>query len=218
MNIEPQRYRISFVTRTLFYPFTYPNILASLRNRDYKIILAPPMPIPSGGRVYVNGYIATKHGCFIELNDSKKTISCEGTSLEGIIAASKDIIDVSENDFHLDISKDVDYCELLGSIVTLDDVNPLEVVKKFSGNGYKIFDEVLGTDTSGFSIRIIPRNGNPNERTWFDITITPRLLNINQGFYVEVVFRDANNPNNVLEFASQLPKKISELIRKIGSL
>jgi len=218
MIIEPQRYRISFTLSTLFYPFAYPNILTSLANRDYIISTQPPMPLPNGARVYVSGYIASKYGCFIELNDSRKLIASEGTSLDGVIAAARDIIDIAERDLHLNISKDIDFCELVGAIIISDDNNSLEAVKKFSGDSYKIFDEILGVDSAGFSIRIIPRNGTPVERTWFDITITPRLLNVDQGYYVEVVFRDGSNVDNVLGFALQLPKTISELIGKIGSL
>lgn len=218
MSIEPMRYRISFTFDTIFYPFVYPSILASLGKRNYIINASPPTPLPSGQRVYVSGYIASKYGCFIELNDSRKLIASEGSALDGVILAAKDIIDIAENDFKLTISKDVDFCELAAGVAIPEGSNSLEVVKRFSGDDYKIFDDILGVETAGFSIRIIPKTGTPADRSWFDISITPRLLSTVKGYYIEVVFRDGSNAGNVLGFASQLPLIIPRIIEKIGSL
>jgi hypothetical protein len=219
MMIKPQKYRIAFVFDTLYYPFTYPEILNSLAERKYKIIAAPPQgdPLLSGARIYVSGFIAsTKSGCFIQLNESSKLIACEGTSADNVVATARDIIDLSKEVFKLDIPNDIDYSELTASEIVSENGNPLETIKGFSGDGYNVFNEILENETSGYSIRIIPKTGIPTDRKWFDISITPRFSTSEREYHIETVFRNAKDVESVLDFTSKLDEKIAAIITKIG--
>jgi hypothetical protein len=219
MIIKPQKYRIAFVLNTLYYPFTYPEILNSLAERKYKITAALPQPDPllSGARIYVSGFVAsTKSGCFIQLNDSSKIIACEGTSADSVVTVARDIIDLSKAVFQLDIPNDIDYSELTASTIVSESCSPLETIKRFSGDRYNVFNEILGNETTGYSIRIIPRKGVPTDRKWFDISITPRFSTSQREYHVETVFRDAKDVENVLDFTSKLDEKIVAIINKIG--
>ena len=60
MEIKPQRYRLAIVFHTLFFPFTYPELINSLKKRGYNVP-PPPCSVPTGPRVYVGGHIATKN-------------------------------------------------------------------------------------------------------------------------------------------------------------
>lgn len=216
MKIVPQKYRIAFVFKTLFYPFTYPEILNSLAARGYQI-LVPPQPLQSGARLYVSGPgIAIKAGCFIDVNEPKKIIACEGMAIDTIMVSAKDLVDLFQTDFKLDILRDVNYIELSGGIVVFND-NPIDAIRKFSGDQYKAFDEILGAETAGGSIRIIPKNGVHVDKNWFDINITQRVPTIDNEYYIEIVFRKENDIGSILDFISHLDDKISAIIDKIGS-
>ncbi len=217
MKIVPQKYRIAFVLNTLYYPFTYPEILKSLKSRGYAILAsAPPKPFLNGARNYVSGYIASKSGCFIELNDDRKIIAVEADSIDHIVSSAKDIIDLSMADFQLSMAEDMDYVELFSAAVVSDSGNPAEAIRRFSGDQYSKFDEIMGVESSGYSIRIVPRNSLPVNKDWFDISITPRFSTADREYYVEVVFRREKNIDDVLDFTAQLETKMSAIIGKIG--
>lgn len=214
MIITPQKYRIAFVFNALFYPFTYPEILNSLTSRKYAI-LAPPQPVRSGARIYINGHVATKSGCYIELNSDKKIIACESNIVDSVITSFNDIVDLSKTDFKLNISEKLDFCELSGSVV-VSDGDPTDRIKIFAADRYHIFDEIFGDETACGSIRIIPKNGVQTDRKWFDITITEKIPSADKSYYVEFVFRNGNNFESVKDFISKLDVNISVIINKIG--
>jgi hypothetical protein len=216
MEIVPQKYRVAFKFNTLYYPFTYPEILNSLASRDYAI-LVPPQPIKSGARIYISGHVATKSGCFIELNEAKKIVACESPDVDSAITSINDVIDLSKTDFKLNISEELDYCELYGAVV-VSDGNPTNIIKNFSGDKYSAFDDILGADTASGSIRIIPKNGTQNDRKWFDITIAEKIPSADKSYYIEVVFRNGNDFESVANFISKLNETILAIINKIGSV
>jgi hypothetical protein len=215
MKIVPQKYRIAFKFNTLYYPFTYPDILNSLASRKYAI-LAPPQPIQSGARIYISGHIATRSGTsFIELNEAKKIMACESTTVDNAVASANDIVDISKMDFKLNLSEELDYCELSGAVAVSDD-DPSDIIKKFCKDQYSVFDEILGAETACGSIRIIPKNGTQMGREWFDIIITQKVPSPVNSYYVEFVFRNGNDIESVVHFLSKLDAMIAEIIKKIG--
>jgi hypothetical protein len=215
MMIKPQKYRIAFVLDALYYPFTYPEIIASLAARKYRIDAAPPQSPLGGPRIYVKGYVASKEGSIIQVNDDRGIIACEGQILNSVLASANEIVGLAESDFQVSIPSDINYCELLASVVVSDCGNPLETIKSFSEDRYLIFDEILGVESAGYSIRIIPKGGNPIEKNWFDISITPRFLTSDTEYYIEIVFRKEKDIETVLSFAEHLHENISLLINKL---
>lgn len=218
MMIKPQKYRIAFVFNTIYYPFTYPEIISSLMERAFRITAGPPQPDPilAGARLYVSGFIASKQGCYIQLNEGSGMIACEGTIAKNVLDIAREIIDLSKEVFKLDLPRDLDYVELTASQVVSESGNPMESIKKFHGNCYEVFDDVMGCEIAGHSIRLIPKDGTPADRRWFDISITPRFSTSDREYYVETVFRGSNDFESVLDFTSKVDEKIVRLINKVG--
>lgn len=223
MRIVPQKYRIAFVFNTLYYPFTYPEILDSLVARGYTR-LVPPQPLQSGARMYISGQAAavkatipTKPPCFIDLNEPKKIVACDGTDIDNIVASAKDIIDLSRSDFKLNLQSDINFIELSGSAIILND-NPIDAIKKFSGAQYGVFSEIMGRESAGGSIHIIPKDGTQMEKEWFDIQISQKIPAGENSYYMEFAYRNGNNPDGVLHFISNLDEKISAIVNKIGGM
>lgn len=219
MMIKPQKYRIAFVLNTLYYPFTYPEILNALKDRRYRITAAPPQPDPllSGARIYVGGFVAsTKSGCIVQLNDSSKIIACEGTNANDVVDTARDLIELCKDAFKLNMPNDIDYAELTASMIVSECDNPLAALKGFSGDNYDTFKDILGDETAGCSVRIIPKNGTPTDKKWFDISIIPRFSVPEREYYIETVFRTAGDAESLLTFTSELDSKIASIITKIG--
>jgi len=108
------------------------------------------------------------------------------------------------------------YKHLVGAVVVTDSGNPMAAIKRFAGDQYSAFDEILGAESAGYSIRIVPKNDLPGDKSWFDISITPRLSTADREYYIEVVYRKENNVDDVLAFAAQIEAKVSAIIDTIG--
>ena len=106
--------------------------------------------------------------CYIELNEPKKIIACDGTVIDDIVASVKDIVNLSQADFKLNLDTDMNYVELSGSAMVLND-NPIDAIKNFSRGQYGVFDEILGAKSAGGLIRIIPKDRVQTDKEWFDI-------------------------------------------------
>ena len=119
-------------------------------------------------------------------------------------------------DFRLNLPEDLDYIELFSSVIVLNSGNPMEAIKRFSGEQDSTFNEITGAECAGYSIRIGPKNSLPMDKNWFDISITPRFATANREYYVEVVFRKEKDIDGIIDFAEQLDAKISAIIDKIG--
>ncbi|MDI6810407.1 MAG: hypothetical protein QMD80_01785 [archaeon] len=214
MEIKPQKYRLAVVFRTVFFPFTYPELIDSVKKRGYGVPPSP-RPIPSGPRIYAGGHIATKEGCTVEVKDERQLIASEGTQVEDVIKSFNDVMDISREDFHVDLERDVHYFELTSELIVKSDESPIENIERFMGDRYKVFDEIMGNESSAYTIRIVPKGLIPSHKIWFDITIEPRVTMAEREYYVNIVYRD-EKIDNVLTFARDVNSKILSLISKIG--
>jgi len=124
-------------------------------------------------------------------------------------------MDVAKEDFQLDLERDVNYVELITELKVKSDGSPIEKIDKFIGDRYKVFDEIMGIETSGFNIRIVPKGFRPSDKKWFDVTIEPRLTIAEREFFIKIVYRD-ENIENVLLFTRDVNSRILSLISKIG--
>lgn len=213
MEIKPQRYRLAIVFHTLFFPFTYPELIDSLKKREYSVP-PPPRPAPTGQRVYVGGHIATKNGCIIDVNEEKKTLAGEGSQVENVIKSIEELMDVVEEDFRLNLERDVDYIELVSDLVVKSDKSPLKDIEGFN-NKYSAFNGIMGMETSAYSISIVPKGFLPSSKKWFDIRIEPRVTTPDREYFIHAIYRD-ENIGDVLAFAREVNSKILSLIEKIG--
>lgn len=215
VKIKPQKYRFSIVFNTVFFPFTYPEVIDSLKSRGYSVP-PPPRPVPTGARVYVGGHIATKNGCIIDVDQERKIIAGEGSQSDDLLKSVEDLIDITEEDFRLNLERDVDYIELISDIIVKGNKSPIKTIERF-GNNYKSFDEIMAMETSPYSISIVPRGILPHSKKWFDIRIEPRLTMPDNVYYIHAVYRD-DNIRGVLAFTGEVNSKLLSLIEKLEGM
>jgi len=175
------------------------------------------MPLlPRGPRTYIGGHIAMKDNCTVDIDDGRKLIASEGSSIESTLNTFKELMVAAKEDFYVDLDKETDYVELVADIVVVTEKNPMESIgRAFEENKYvKRINEILNIDSSIFTFGVSPKGGNPASKNWSDIRLEPRITMPTRGYDVHVVYRDSNI-NNVLEFTSKVNSKIKELIKEM---
>jgi len=211
--VEPniQRCALAFVLNKVLYPFTYPEIVYSLKERKYNIAL-PAGTLPSGGRVYIGGPVAKKESVVIIAKDDAKILQAEGDSINKVIASAKEIIEIAKADFQLDMDKDLSHLELAADLNVRVNTSPIDETQKFMmTERYNKFNSIMGRETASNAINIVPKGSYPTDVNWFDIRIEPKTTLPKKLYYINIIYRD-HDMNKVLDFAGQLiPKTISIL-------
>lgn len=211
-HVKSIKHKLTLIVNTLFFPFTFPEIFETLKKREYNISHLPG-PVPIGQRSYLEGQIAMKNNCIVEINDTRKSIGIEGVVIEDVIRTMEEIIEMSANDFKVK-EKEMDYLELISHLQVRSDKSPLKAVENFC-NIYKLFDNVLHIETAPYSIKIVPKNIDPSSKNWFDILLEPRLTKPDNEYFVNIIYRNANL-KDVITFASNIDATITSIIKIIG--
>lgn len=214
IEIRPQRYRLALVLRTLFFPFTYPDVSEALKKRGY--IVPPLPPLPRGPRIYISGHIAKKDDCTVSMDDSRKLIASEGSSIESVIKTLRELMVIAKEDFYVDLAEEADYLELTADLVVVSEKNPMESIGKIfkESKFMRRINEILNLDSSIFTFGIAPKGGTPANKNWLDIRLEPRITMPTRGYDIRIVYRDSD-VSKVLKFAGEVNLKIEELIKEM---
>ena len=212
MEIRPERFRLSLVLNSVFFPLTSPEAFRSFSSRGVDIII-PQGRFPSGARVYFSGPFAQKKGVVIDCDSNRNMVGTEANSTENMIGAFLEIMNILKEDFFVDLNKELSYVELIAHFLVFTGANPLAALQDFTKNrNRKAIDEILQTQTSDYRVSIVPSGTLPSERKWFEINISPKLTMPTKAYWVEVVYRDETH-DRVTSFAEKSIETISRLIK-----
>jgi len=214
MELNLQKFRISLVLDSFFFPLTSIEVFDSLKSRGFELG-RPPAPLLTGLRVYVAGVIARKNNVLIDVDSSRKLVGAEGGVIEQTLQVFSEVLSIIREDFFVDLDKETDYVELITHYLVKSDKNPIEMVQNASELRFKDkFKQVLGMEVSDYHFSIVPRGVSPSSRNWFEINISPKLTMPNKAYWVEVIFRNVKC-DMVTSFASNLYSTISTIINTI---
>lgn len=216
MKVEPQRYRLSFVLSSVFFPLTEPDFSDILKEKGYTLGRTVPPLFPAGERAYITGRIAIKDNCVVDVDADRKLVASEGRSSKKVIDVMEELMSITRRNFRVNFKKELRYLELIANLIITSEKNPLRIMTKFSKEraSLKGFDEILGTKTSFYGISIVPEGLLPNSPKWFDIRISPHVTAFSRKYYVSVVFRD-KEVEKVLDFSRQVDTKMMKLVKEI---
>ncbi|RLJ01869.1 MAG: hypothetical protein DRP08_05050 [Candidatus Aenigmatarchaeota archaeon] len=214
LEILPQKYRLALVFRQIFFPFTYPDFLDSLKAKNFDII-PKDLPLFSGPRAYVSGLIAKKQNCIVHLDADKKFLATEGRSVNDVIKVYAQLVKIAEENFKVK-KEDIEYLETISDLVIKSTKNPLLQIHKIlqTTQVIKKFCDILGIEVSLYALRITPKEAYPGDKNWFDIAIEPRITKPEDEYYVQVIYRNEDT-NKALEFLNQVNERIIRLIQII---
>jgi hypothetical protein len=214
MELKLQTFRISLVLNSFFFPLTSPEVFEALEARGFDVG-HPPIPLPTGPRIYLTGTIARKNDILVDINDNRNLIGASGNSIENAVQIFSEILSMLREDFFVNLHAELDYVELISHYLIKSNSNPFEVLQNCSGMKFKdIFQKILGTQVSEYRYSIVPTGILPTSRNWFEITVTPKITMPTQAYWVEVVFRDTTH-ETVTTFARNLNSTISDIVNTI---
>ena len=190
-------------------------LIFRLSNRGFQI-RRPPVtsPLP-GSTLEVTGDFARKGSCVVDLIPDLQVIGVKGGNIEEVEEIYEEVKEVILNELDINFEQEVKFYEFTG------DYN-IESKKKAIDCISNLFSQIeflsksssiLGSETSLFTIRLIPKGQIPNQAEWFDIVIEPIILRPSH-FYASVVFRSKNEAK-VLSFAKKSESKLLELAKII---
>lgn len=214
MPIEPQRYRLALVLKSLFFPLTYPEITTSLEELGYTITLPKQLPMAPGARAYVGGRIANKEGCFVDIDPNSKIVASEGIDIYKVIGAFEELQVMITNDFGVDLNNEIVFVELTADVSVIDGTNPLQSFQALFKDFAPLvdFSDILKREVSPFGLRLAPKDVPSTAIDWFEIRIEPRVTQPSKAYYVGVVYRK-EDAGEVISFTRKLNETIGHLFK-----
>jgi len=214
MEIRPERFRLSLVLNSVFFPLTSPEAFRSFSSRGFDI-LVPQGRLPTGARVYFGGPFAQKNGVVIDSDNNRNMVGTEAKSNENMVSTFLEVMNILKEDFFVDLNKDLNYVELIAHFIVSTKANPFVALQAFASvRNRKAIDEILQTQTSDYRVSIVPSGMIPSGRKWFEINISPRLTMPTKAYWIEVVYRDETH-DRVTSFAEKSIETISRLINVV---
>jgi len=214
MELKLQKFRIAVVLKSFFFPLTSPEIFEALKKREFEIGRLP-IPPPTGPRVYFSGTLARKGSTFIDVDDSRKLIGVFGESIEDTLNVFSEVLNMLEEDFFVNLDKELSYTELIAHYLIKSNNNPFRVLQNSIEVKFKdAIEQVLNTGISTYRISIIPSDVLPSSYKWFEISISPKVTMPTKAYWVEIIFRDTAY-DTVTTFAGNLNSIISNLINAL---
>ena len=216
MRVEPQRYRISFVLNSIFFPFIEPDFSDLLKEKGYTLGRSMVPVFPHGQRAYISGRIALKDDCVVDVDSNRKLVASEGRSLEDVITTMEELVSISTKNFHVNLKKELSFMELIADLIVTSERNPLRTMSEFSSKHASLekFNEIMGSETSFVGIEIGPKGVDPNNPKWFDIKVIPHHIASSREYYVQAIFRE-KEVKKVLDFARGINTRVMNLIKVI---
>src|SRR5256885_14076699 len=118
VQLRPLRYRLALVVNPLFFPFTFPDIFESFKAREFNLGAGATsrVPVALGAQLYISGPIATKEEVIIDLDQDRKIVGAEGKDIDTLTKVFDEVLNVIQEDFHVNFERDVDYVELSAAL------------------------------------------------------------------------------------------------------
>jgi hypothetical protein len=214
MELKLQKFRISLVLNSFFFPLTSTEVFDSLKARGFEIP-RPQGPLLTGPRVYVSGVIARKQSVLVDIDGSRNLVGAEGLAIPESLNVFSETMDMLREDFSVNLDRELSYVELIAHYLIKSDNNPFEVIQNAVELRFRDqFRRILNVETSDYRFSITPRGVLPSSREWFEISVSPKLTMPTEAYWVEVIYRNGNQAL-VTAFASDLNSTISNIISTI---
>ena len=202
-NVKITDLRFSWVFNFVLNPFDLRDLVDSFSRRAYITPTELP-PVPFRVRVGGAGIIARKDKFEIYADTDRQIVgirsSVSFSEFDPIIQEIKKIL---KEDFDIDISQNIQYCEVLASL-KIEKENAINEIRKVSIKDIQQLRELVG-EYSLVGFRIGSKISLPTQSNWFDIEVHPMWTNPNRFFSVNIVYRNESE-DNVIRFARNLEK------------
>jgi len=215
VRVEFSSIRLTEVLKTMFFPITAFELLDSLEERGYRLLVRRPLPIPPTHRAYIGGRIAEKRDCTVFVDPDRRFIGVDGTSPENLSIIYLELIDVIKKKFELNLDEVRDYLELVATGIVRSRHMPVNVLNNAFRQGIiQKISEILGEDAGVYSVGFAPRGKIPSVTEWFDLRIEPHIRLPTKEYDLTIVYRSSKS-EKVIKFFNQLESTILRAIKAL---
>jgi len=199
----------------VMFPLEFRDLRNALARNGYELARIDGRIPPRPARITFAGEIARKGEVAIDIDSGEGEIAVRGRSLDEAVTGFEQLSNVIRTEIGIDIDLNVWYYSLVAHYTLQTGTSPIHSIPKVVKDNplFSRFNEILGEQTSMFSVRLFPTDKIPNRADWFDIAIEPDFLNAN-AYHIGVVFR---NPDKSLiqGFVKNLKQVLFNLLKVI---
>jgi len=208
---EEARYgvRLNYV----IFPIDFRELRRALAKNGYEVSPVGDIP-PPPTRVRFGGDMARKGETTVRAESDSGEIGVVDRSLQEACSSFEGLANVVNSELGVSLHNNVKFYWVVVHYKIATGKLPRKEIAKVENKEYiSQFSQIVGENLSSFSIRLGPKDANPNQETWLDIAIEPDILN-EQLYHVGVVFRNPSK-NNTETFVRDLENNLLKLISVI---
>lgn len=206
--------RCSIKLDYIVFPIDTYELFEVLKQSGYKIMTPPLPPKPPQGIVNVSfsGPFAAKNGTIIDGDIDRMIFGVTDKTFESSFERLNEFMRIILEKLGVDLSEGISFYEYISSFTCSSEKNPIAAIGQIFRDCQILpnINKILGEDASLYNLKIVPRNTVPNQKEWFDITISPNRIKPTNLYNVDVVFRSSD--------LSKFTKKGKEMISNLHQI
>jgi len=210
-KIMTQEARCGVRLNYVIFPIDFRELRFALAKNGYELssvsgrIPSPPARIGFGGEV------ARKRETTVVVETDSGEIGVISRSLREATESFEELANVIKSELGVSLHENVRFYWCFVHYKVDTGRIPCNEIAKTENNDYIArFSKILKEDVSSFSVRLQPKNANPNQESWFDIAIEPDVMN-DKLYHIGVVFRSPDR-NKTKTFVKDLENNLLKLI------
>lgn len=215
MELNPIIIHFSIRLKNVIFPINSLTFQNNLTTSGF--LLAQPGTVLPNNLVTTPNDIAIRRNTVVSLNTQKMVVGVAGTNPLEILETFTNLEPILTNS-GMNTEDDIRFYELLAEYNIASENNPVKKIQNFFGplSSISKFDEVMGSDSSLFTIRIVPKDVVIDQENYYEARIEPLVVQQDSTYYFYLIFR--NKERAIVEdFTRNLNNKISSLVEIIES-
>ena len=212
MEITANSIQLDMVFDSVLYPVDIEALIASLNAKDY--LLAQPGKTTPKGIPMQKGDTAFKGNVVLRINPTVQKIRFVGMNETEMIQILNEVVKAFDA-CGGNSEKNVKYYEFIIHIEIHTNKEATDTVASFlSPVSTAKIDEILGLESELFTIRLTPKNRNPNSAEYYELVVEPLRRNFGKSYYCFMDYRTGNY-KKLQNLLSNITDNIANLISVI---
>ncbi len=197
---------------TVLFPFDTLQFLQALERHGF-VATEEIGNVPFGARFTVSGIVARKAQASVRIDADKQVVGILSPSIDQTVEEYLLLEKLVSDEFGIDSSTLASFYEFLCSGDVKAKKSP---VKQFDAHFANLpitqdLSTIIGKQSLLFGLRLVPKDGTPNSKYWFDIRIEPSIHVPTEKYDFQVVYRNSQR-DDVLAFAKKINQTVGSLI------
>ncbi len=209
LKLQNLKYVMSFVFNTPDAVFEG-ELKQILSGKGYT--LEETVEFKQGPMSFKNMKMATKRGCDVVYNSDVPATFVAGTSPQDVRQVFWEIKNLFEKELKLTLSEVIRSYEMISENHITTKKRPHKIIADYYKEcDVKKFEEIFNSEMDLFTIRILPKDKNPQNPKWCDVVIEPASL---RTYFSRIIYRN----NNIEEFKSFSETEENTILNAIETL